>query len=95
LLFINHPSFSPITCSINANNITTVRKPDGQYAFANTSPAVIPVFFGAMGNVFRDDTVRIKKSLLCSQERNTVFARFSLSFSSSHSTVAFLMSKLY
>ncbi|OGP82181.1 MAG: hypothetical protein A2V87_11670 [Deltaproteobacteria bacterium RBG_16_58_17] len=33
-----------------------------------------------MGNIFRDDTVRIKKSLLCSQKRNTVFGLVFLIF---------------
>jgi hypothetical protein len=33
---------------------------------------IIPIFFSAMSNVFRDNTVGIKKSLLCKQKRNTM-----------------------
>ena len=73
LVFINFPSFSPVACAINANNVTPVCKPDGQNAFADVSYAVITILFGAMGSVFCDDTVGIKKSLLCRQKRNAVF----------------------
>ena len=73
LLFIDFPSFSPITCAIDANYVATVCKPDRQNTFTDTSHAVIPIFFSTMGNVFRDNTVGIKKSLLCGQKRNAMF----------------------
>ena len=72
LVFIGFPSFSPISCTIDANNVATICKPDGQNTFSDTSHAVIPAFFGTMCGVFRNNTVGIKKCLLCSQKRNAV-----------------------
>ena len=73
LVFIDFPSFSPIACAIDAYYVTTIRKPDRQDTFANMPHAVISILFVAMGNVFRDNTVGIKKSLLRGQKRNTMF----------------------
>ena len=51
--FIKLPSFPPIPCIIDANNMATVGKPDGHDALADPSQAVIAVFLGAMGHIFR------------------------------------------
>jgi hypothetical protein len=64
LLFIDFPSFPPIACTIDAYYVTTVRKPDRYDTFTDTPHAIIPIFFIAMGNVFRNNTMRIKKRLL-------------------------------
>jgi hypothetical protein len=95
LVFIDFPSFSPITCAIDANNIATVRKSDSHNAFTDISYAVMPVFFGTMENIFRDNTVGIKKACCAIRNEIPCFAWFSLSFSSSHSKVVFLISTLY
>ena len=61
LLFIYFPPFSPITRSINADNITPMREPHGHNAVSDTSNTIKSIFLAAMVDILGYDTVRVKK----------------------------------
>jgi hypothetical protein len=70
--FIDVLAFSPIARTKDADGSSTVRKPDGENTTPNCAKAVIPFFRLTMGEVFRHDTVWIRKGVLRLRERYAV-----------------------
>src|SRR5574337_282309 len=64
LLFINLPSFSPISGAIYADDISPVRESNSHNSFTNTAYAVISVFFSTVFLILYDYALRIQESLL-------------------------------
>jgi hypothetical protein len=72
-VFIYLPSFPPIPCTIDANDITPVSEPDSHNTITDSSDAVVSVFFGTVSHVLYNNTLRFEKSLLCLDKRNLMF----------------------
>src|SRR3990167_799231 len=64
LLFIYLPPFSPISSSVNADNIASISKPHGHDAIAYLTDTVKSVFLSAVIYIFYNDTMRVKKGML-------------------------------
>jgi hypothetical protein len=78
--FIYLLSSSPIPGAVNADHIASIRKPHGQYAPADRTDTVEPVFLTTVAPVLDDDTPGIKKRLLSDQEGDVVLGLILLVF---------------
>lgn len=70
--FINIFTFSPTSCTVNANFSSSVRKPYCQNRFANLTYTIIPVFSRTMSFVWCNKSIWIFESILSLIKRNTM-----------------------
>jgi len=63
-----------MTCADNANALAAKGEPHGQHTAIDKTEAEVPLFFGTVAEVFRNDTVWIEKCVLCSLEPDAILA---------------------
>jgi len=63
-----------MTCADNANALAAKGEPHGQHTPIDKTEAEVPLFFGTVAEVFRNDTVWIEKCVLCSLEPDAMLA---------------------
>ena len=80
LAFINLLSFAPVPCAKDPNDIAAVSKADGQHPAVYPAEAEIATLFGTVGQVLRNDAVRIGKGILCLCESDSMLLLILLSF---------------
>jgi len=73
LVFINLFPLSPVSCTENSDNITSIRESYCHDPIIDTADAVESSLTTAMTYILSDYTVMIKKSLLGQRKRDMVF----------------------
>ncbi len=73
LFFIKLLSFPPISGSDNSDCIFTVREAYRQYAIPDTANAKKAVFIGTVDRIFRNNTLRVRKSVSSKAKPDVMF----------------------
>jgi len=66
-------SFPPVSGTYDSNFVVAVRETDSKYSSFNISQAIVSLFLVTVAEVFKNDTLLVKKGQLSQGKGSTVF----------------------